>query len=211
MEDLRLLTARPGDPLAVRAEVRCRSGVPGPGFRVARQRATGARCRTRRASSRAALRVGQLQALDGVGERRRRVAIELALAHRQQLAGLGAERLRLGLPPRDLAPLPEDGRRHGHRRDRRDDRAAIASCLLRRVPSGPRAAAASANASSVADESARVALPPDREVAIRRSRPEQVLGPPAVVPELRRLPQLVPELRAVRVLRLPAHEPRPRR
>ena len=72
-----------------------------------------------------------------------------------------------------------------------------------------RVAAMPAKASSVAVSAAGVALAPEREVAVGRARPEQVLGLAAVLPELGRLPELVAQLRAVGVLRLPAHEPRP--
>ena len=55
----------------------------------------------------------------------------------------------------------------------------------------------------------RIALSPELELAIRRSRPEQILGALALSPKLGRLTQLVAKNRAFVVLGAPPHETRP--
>ena len=60
-------------------------------------------------------------------------------------------------------------------------------------------------------ETPGVAFAPRLVLLVRRPGPEQIRRLAAVLPHLRHLAQLIPQLRAVGVLSLPAHEPRPGR
>ena len=86
--------------------------------------------------------------------------------------------------------------------------AAAASCCWRRLRPALRAAA-SANACSVADRPPGIAFLPDGQFSIGRSRPEELLRATAVVPDLRRLSELIANLRAVGILCPPADQSRP--
>ena len=55
----------------------------------------------------------------------------------------------------------------------------------------------------------RIPPAPDAVVEVRGAGPEKVVGFPPLLPQVRRLPQLVAQLRPVGVLRLPSHEARP--
>ena len=59
-------------------------------------------------------------------------------------------------------------------------------------------------------EPARIVLSPDGEVTVGRPRPQQIFGLPTLVPDVCRLPELIPHLRAVRILGLPPDQARPR-
>ena len=76
-------------------------------------------------------------------------SLELTLTHHQELAGLGAKCLRLRPVSRNLAALPEHGRRHRYGATAATT-VATASCFLRRLRPARRTAAL-ANSSSVAE------------------------------------------------------------
>ena len=89
-------------------------------------------------------------------------------------------------------------------------RTATAAARRRRRRRPARSVIARAKASSMAER------PPgyrSRQIAYsRKERPDhrRLVGPSLLVPEPRGLPELVAQERALRVLRLPAHEARPR-
>jgi hypothetical protein len=154
------------------------------------------------------LRVGYLEAPARVRHRRGRVAVQLEPPQGDQATGLGA--LRLGLGPRRvrvrLLPRHANRDRDAAERDdhRRHGRAPQASPSPRTF--GHRAGELGLDCR----QRARVPLPPQVEFLERRSRPQQVGAAALRVPQVRGLLQLIPHLRAVLVLRLPPHQPRPR-
>ena len=141
-----------------------------------------------------------LQARHRIGQSAGGVLLELELTQCEQLARLGA--LACG-----LTALPEDGR---HDRD-------ACRCRDEGRPSEPASPALPRGAKTRGPrkrvlggrQPPRVALLPEREVPVGLSRPQQVFGLATVLPRLRRLPQLVPKLRPVGVLRLPSDQTRP--
>ena len=73
-----------------------------------------------------------------------------------------------------------------------------------------RSVMARAKDSSTRGQLPRVPLAPQRVLAEGRARPQEVRRAALLVPEVRGLLELVAQQRALRVLRLPAHEPQPR-
>ena len=58
-------------------------------------------------------------------------------------------------------------------------------------------------------QSSRVSLSPDLELSVGGAGPQEIVRPTTVCPQLGRLPQLVTELGGIRLLGLPADDPRP--
>ena len=152
-------------------------------------------------------RVGRLEALAGVGEGRRRVVAELQPAQGYELARPRPGLVDHGTLEREVRAPEEDA---DHRQDQQergedagDGRVPQAATALDPAHHGARELLFQGG------ERPGVALAPERELAEGRSRPEEVRGPPLLVPEVRGLPQLVAQQRPLCVLRLPADEPGP--
>ena len=147
-------------------------------------------------------------ALQNVRERAGRVAQELALAHHLELARFGAQAFGGGLLARHLALPPEHRQRDRHERHRREHRPARqpapTSVALHSAPGGVGKGLLGCR------QAPGIALSPQRQVAVRDARPEQVVRLAALVPELRRLSELIAQLRAVGILGAPPHQPGPR-
>ena len=187
------------------------SGCSGPPMTVAgeaRMRTTGPRQRTSTAKRRAS-GVGQLEAAPHVRERSRRVAVDLGPPEGDELPRLGAQRLGPGLIAGGFAAPPEGARDAGHDERRGDDRARgqapQAPPPLRLLRHRLREVLLERG------ERAFVPTPPQHELLERRARPQEVPRPSLLLPEVGRLLQLVPQDRPLLVLRLPPHQPRPRR
>ncbi len=123
-----------------------------------------------------------------------------SLGQRQQLGGLGAAGLL-------HAAAPEGSEHRGHHNGEGE---------CRRGCDPPSPASAGRERGHRRGEgllklgqAARVALPPDRILPVRRAGPEQVVRPVVLVPGPRRLAELVAQQGALGVLRLPADEAGP--
>ena len=146
-------------------------------------------------------RVVHLEALPHVGQGQGGVGLQLQPPERHQTAGLAAPLGRHGLLARDA----HDDRHRAHTDEGRSERRAA-------QPAAPQGAIGHGSREGLLDggELPGIALAPERELAEGRARPQEVRRAALLVPQVRGLLELVAQQRALRVLRLPAHEAQPR-
>ncbi len=124
----------------------------------------------------------------------------MELGQRDELRRLGAARCR-------FAAAPEGSHRRREADENHDDR----SCRHPPDLATPGRVGCHGASERLLDggQAARITLLPELELLVGGSRPEQIVRAALLLPELRLVPELVAELGALGVLRLPAHQAGP--